>query len=61
MIRLERISLGLEVVLVSSARMENRWALMSIYIFSRNSMRKMALTLLMVVIFLTGYRLNTMM
>ena len=59
--RLGKISLGLEVVLVSSTILSNMWELMSMEVFSFSSMRKIALALLIVVSFLTGYKLNIMM
>ena len=58
--RLEKISLGLEVVLVSSIIVSNMWELISINVFSLSSIRKIALALLIVVNFLIGYKLNIM-
>ena len=60
MSRLGKISLGLEVVLVSSAIVSNMWGLISINVFSLSSIRKIALALLIVINFLIGYRLNIM-
>ena len=59
--RLGKISLGLEVVQVSSTIMSNMRELMSMKVFSLSSTRKIALALLIVVSFLTGYKSNIMM
>ena len=60
MSRLGKIRLGLEVVLVSSTLVLNMWELISMKVFSLSSIRKIAFTLLIVVNFLMGYRLNIM-
>ena len=59
--RLGKISLGLKVVLVSSTIVSYMWKRMSMKVFSLSSMRKIALALLIVVSFLTRYKLNIMM
>ena len=57
---LGKISLDLEVVLVSSTIISNMWELISMNVFSLSSIRKIALALLIVVNFFIGYRLNIM-
>ena len=52
--------MGLEVVLVSSTVVSNMCELISIKVFSLSFIRKIALALLIVVSFLTGYKLNIM-
>ena len=60
MSRLGKISLSLEVVLVSSTIVSNMWELISMNVFSSSSIRKIVLALLIVVNFFIGYRLNIM-
>ena len=59
--RLGKISFAQEVVLVSSIIVSNMWKLISMNVFSLSSIRKMALALLIVVSFFTGYKLFIMM
>ena len=60
MSRVGKISLGIEVVLVSSTIVSNIWELISMNVFSLSSIRKIALALLIVVNFFIQYRLNIM-